>query len=150
MDASSQASGPSNQIQQYGTAPPVTTPGPPRKGRRKLNRTIFEIDTAAALRTNTQVVPQIVEANGPPLPMVTVRQEAAGAVHPSDPLPEGPLENAPAERAPDVGNLAEERFHSQSKVSGRARIEIFRLSEVCVVIFAVCNNLTCTVGSDRY
>lgn len=101
------------------------------------------------MRTNTQAAPRIVEANGPPLPEVTVRQEATDAVHPSDPLPEGPLENAPAEGAPDVGNLAEERLHVQSKDSGRTRIEIFRLSEVCVVVFAVCSNLTCTVGSDR-
>ena len=90
-------------------------PEPPKKGRRKLNRAIFDIDTAAALRTNAQAVPQIVEARGPSFPEVTVRQVAAGAVHPSDPLLEGSPENDPVERAPDVGNLAEKQSHPQSK-----------------------------------
>ena len=115
MDASSQASGPSNRIQQYGTVPPVTNPEPPKRGRRKLNRAIFDIDTAAALRINAQSAPQIVEAKDPPFPEVTVRREVTGTIHPSDPLPEGPPESVPVEHEPDVGNLAEERPHAQSK-----------------------------------
>lgn len=116
MDASSQASGLSNQNQQYGTVSPATNPEPMKKGRRRLNKAIFDIDTAAALRTSTQAAPRIVETRGLPSPEVTIRQEATGAVHPSDPLPEGPPpESAPMEHAPDMGNLAEEQPHAQSK-----------------------------------
>jgi len=115
VDAPSQASGLSNQIQQYGTVSPVTNPEPLKRGRRKLNKAIFDIDTAAALRTSTQAAPWIVEARGLSPPEVTIRQEAAGSVHPSDPLPEGPPESALTERALDVGNSAEEQPHTQSK-----------------------------------
>lgn len=115
MDASSQASGLSNQIQQCGTASPATNPEPTRKGRRRLNKAIFDIDTAAALRTSTKTAPQIVDARGPQSPQVTVIQEATGAVHSPDPSPEAPPMSAPMERALDVGNLAEEQPHAQSK-----------------------------------
>jgi len=87
-----------------------------KKGRRRLNKAIFDIDTAAALRTSTQATPRIVETRGSPSPEVAIKQEATGVVHPSDPIPEGPPpESAPMERALDVGNLAEEQPHTQSK-----------------------------------
>ena len=74
-----------------------------------MNRAIFYIDTAAALRTNAQVAPQVVETGNPgPFPEVTVIQGVTGAVHPQDPLPGDPPESAPVEHAPDVDNLAED------------------------------------------
>lgn len=116
MDASSQASCPSNRTQQpYGTIPPVTNPEPSKKGRRKLNSAIFDIDTAAALRTNAQTAPKTVEVKGSPFSDVAIRQEATGTVHQTDSLPEGPPESASMERAPDVGNLAEEQLHAKIK-----------------------------------
>ena len=91
----------------------MTNTEPSKKGRRKLNRTIFDIDTAAALRTNAQAAPQVVEAGNPLLSEVTVIQETTGAVHPPDPLPDGPPESAPVEHALDVETLAEEQPHAQ-------------------------------------
>ena len=109
MDASSQATGPSNQTQQCGSVTSVTNREPSKKGRWKLNRAIFDVDTAAALRINAQAISQIAEAQNPPLPEVIAPQETTGTVHPPDSLLEGPLEGVP------VGHIVEEQLHAQSK-----------------------------------
>lgn len=83
-DASPQVAGPGNQMQQPGFVPLVSNSEPPKKRRRKLNMTIFDIDTAAALRTKAQAEPSIVEAKNPPCPEVVVQQEATGAVIPPE------------------------------------------------------------------
>jgi len=114
-EASSQAAVMSNHIYQSGNAPPATTPEPPKKGRRRLNRAIFEVDTAAALRTKAQAGPSIAEATNPLFPEVTVQQEATGTVHPPNPLPEGPPEGALVEHAPDVGSSTEDQPQAQSE-----------------------------------
>ena len=101
VDASSQAAGPSNQGQQPRTVSPTTVPELRRKGRRKLNSAIFEVDTAAALRTKA------VDVNNSE---ATTQHEATGAVHPPVRLTEGPTE-----RAPNVENLAEEQPQVKTK-----------------------------------
>lgn len=98
---------PSSEMQHSGTVPSVTNPEPLKKGRRKLNKAIFDVDTAAALRTKAQPGLSIIETKGPLSSGVTV-QEATGAVHPPDPLTEGHPKGAPVEHEPGVGNLAEE------------------------------------------
>ena len=112
---SSQALGPNNQIHQRGTAPPVTNPEPSKKGRRKLNRAIFDIDTAAALRTNAQATPKTAEAKSPPLHESAIRQGVENVNHPPDPVSKSFAESAPVERAPGVGNLKVEQPRAQSK-----------------------------------
>jgi hypothetical protein len=113
VDASSQIA--SNKAQQPRAVPPVTNPELPKKGRRKLNKAIFDVDTAAALRTKTQARPPMTETKNPPLPEVTVQQEATGVVTPPDLPPKGPEEGTPAEHLLDVGNVVEEQLQVQSK-----------------------------------
>ena len=115
VDASSQVAGSSNKAQQLRTVPPVTNPELQKKGRRKLNKAIFDVDAAAALRTNTQAKPPIAETKNPPLPEVTVQQEAIGVVTPPDLPPKGPSEATPAEHLLDAGNVVEEQLQVQSK-----------------------------------
>ena len=93
VDSLSQAAGPNNQAQKSGTISSVTIYEPQKKGRRKLNKTIFDVDTAAALRTKTQTRPQTIEvkieANNPQILNNTVQQKAADVIHPSVQLPWG-------------------------------------------------------------
>lgn len=110
-------------MQQPVTVPPAKNPDPPKKRRRKLNTTIFDVDTAAALRTKAQAEPSIVvETKNPPRPEISVQQEATGTVIPRDPLVKGPPERIPVEHLPDVGDATEEQSHTRSKnVSRRDR-----------------------------
>lgn len=122
-DASMQATVLSNQTQQPRPVSPVTNPEPPKKRRRKLNRAIFDVDTAAALKTKAQAEPSIVEAKNPPYSEVTIQQEVTGEVMPPDPLVKGSPECNPVERSPDVVNAAGEQSHTPSKnVSCRDRL----------------------------
>lgn len=114
-DAPSQAAGPSNQAQQPGTVLLATKPEPQKKGRRKLNSAIFEVDTAAALRTKSQAGNRVVEPNNSPVPEVNVKHEATGAVHRPVSLSENPPDVAPMEHELNAGNSVEEEPHAQSK-----------------------------------
>jgi len=116
-DAPAQTTGLIHQIQRSETLPPVTTPQPPKKGRRKLNRAIFDVDTAAALRIKAQVEHPMVKTNDLQLPEVTVQQEAMEAILP-DPLFKAPSDSAPVEHPLDVGNVAKEQLCTQSKDVG--------------------------------
>ena len=161
MDAPPQPTGPNNQAQQSETVPPVTNPELPKKGRRKLNRAIFDIDAAAALRIKAQTGPPTIETKNHPLPGPTI-QQATDAAHLLDPLLKGPSEGTLVERTPDSENLAEEQPQAQSKdVSFRdrrrivsqlirigthqiavadsspPRVEDSQLPEVCVATFVV-------------
>jgi hypothetical protein len=111
----SQAAGPSHQAQQSRTTSPATIPEPPRKGRRKLNKAIFDVDTVAALRSKTQAGLQTIQVNDPPAPKVTVQQEVTGVVHPPVRLREVPLEIPLTERAPNVENITGEHPEAQTK-----------------------------------
>lgn len=114
-DALSQAAGPSNQVQQSGTSSPATMPEPQRKGRRKLNKAIFDVDTMAALRSKTQMGHQTLQVNDPPPPNVTTQQKATGMIHPSIRLPEGPPDSPLMDRAPNAENLTGEHLEFQTK-----------------------------------
>ena len=105
----------SNQMRQSGTILPVTNPQTLKKGRRKLNRAIFDVDTAAALRIKAQAELPTVGTNSPPLPEGTVQQEAAGVTIPPDPLLKGPSKGVPVERSLVVGSVAEEQLPTQNK-----------------------------------
>lgn len=115
------APAPVTHVQQSWTSPPVTNPQPPKKSRRKLNRAIFDVDTAAALRIKAQVEPPIVGTKNPAVPEVTVKQ-IVGAVTLPDPLLKGPSEGSTVDHPPDMGNVAGEQLRTQSKdVSCRIR-----------------------------
>ena len=102
-------------MQQSGTILQVTNPQPLKKGRRKLNRAIFDVDTAAALRIKAQAEPPTVRTNSPPFTEGTVQQEATGVAIPPDPLLKGPSEGVPEERPLATGNVAEKKLRTQSK-----------------------------------
>ena len=112
--ASAQATSLGNQMQPSGPILPVTNPRPLKKGKRKLNRAIFDVDTAAALRVKAQAEPPTVKTNGPSLPEGTVQQEATG-VAPLHPLLKGPSEGVPVERPLVVGNVTEEQQRTPSE-----------------------------------
>ena len=117
--ASAQATSLSNQMQQSGTILPVTNLQPPKKGRRKLNRAIFDVDTAAALRIKVQAEPPTAGTNSPSLPEGIVQQEAAGAAIPTDSPLKGSSEGVPEERPLIVGNVPEEQLRTKSKEVSR-------------------------------
>lgn len=93
----------------------MTNPEPSKKGRRKLNKAIFDIDTAAALRTNAQATPKIAEARSPPLPEGMIRRGVEDVNHPPDPFPKSSPESAPVEHASGAGNSTLEQQRAQSK-----------------------------------
>jgi hypothetical protein len=109
--------GPSNQAQQSGIVPLATEPEPQRKGRRKLNRAIFDIDTAAALRTKVQPGHQMAEAKNPPVSDVTDQGEGTSTVHPPARSPEESSRSYPTERFPNVGSSAEQPQTPSKEVS---------------------------------
>jgi len=102
-------------MQQSGTILPVTNPQPLKRGRRKLNRAIFDVDTAAALRTKAQAEPPTVGTNSPPLPEGTAQQEATGVAISPDPLLKVPADGVPVVRPLVAGDVAEEQLRYQSK-----------------------------------
>ena len=84
-----------------------------------MNRAIFDVDTAAALRTKAHAEPPTVGTNSPPLPEGIVQQEVTGVAVPPDPLLKGPSEGVPVERPLVIGDVAEEQRTQSKEVSRR-------------------------------
>lgn len=105
-----------SQAQQPGLVPSVKA-HELRKGRRKLNKAIFEVDTAAALRTNAQKNHEKVGVNDRPVGDVTIYRNDIDTARFPVPMHQDFGEILSIENVPNVENRIEKQAQTRSNVS---------------------------------